>query len=95
LPDPEVWPLHAGGLPIEGQTFEFEEVPSELGASVTLLGDAMGAGAVPATSLGRLFRDLPGQLNLAVAAACDAFFFVAAGLPIQRKPAPRPNVRLR
>lgn len=52
---------------------------------VIVVGDETGMGIVPATPLGRHFRDLNGLLNQAVAAAADEVIFVAAGLPLKLK----------
>jgi adenosylcobinamide kinase/adenosylcobinamide-phosphate guanylyltransferase len=60
-----------------------------------VVANEVGAGVVPATPLGRAFRDWQGRLNLVIAAACGAVVAVVAGLPIQLKPAPRPDIRLR
>jgi adenosylcobinamide kinase/adenosylcobinamide-phosphate guanylyltransferase len=78
------------------------------GAAVTALAEAIGAlagptilvsnevgmGLVPDNKLGRAFRDWQGRANREVGAACDAVIFVAAGLPLQLKPAATPNVQL-
>ena len=61
----------------------------------SLIANEVGAGVVPATPLGRAFRDWQGRLNQSAAAACGAVVAVAAGLPTQLKPAPRPDIRLR
>ena len=52
---------------------------------VILVGDEVGMGVVPATALGRRFRDLNGLLNQDVAAAACEVAFVAAGLPLWLK----------
>ena len=41
----------------------------------------MGMGIVPATASGRRFRDEMGMLNARIATACDAAWFVVAGIP--------------
>jgi adenosylcobinamide kinase/adenosylcobinamide-phosphate guanylyltransferase len=78
------------------------------GPAVTGLADAVGALAGPALfvsnevgmglvsdhKLGREFRDWQGRANRQIGAACDAVIFVAAGLPLQLKPAATPNVQL-
>jgi adenosylcobinamide kinase/adenosylcobinamide-phosphate guanylyltransferase len=48
-------------------------------ARVVLVSNEVGSGVVPATASGRLFRDLLGSLNAAVAIACDQVELVVAG----------------
>jgi adenosylcobinamide kinase/adenosylcobinamide-phosphate guanylyltransferase len=42
-------------------------------------------GVVPATPLGRQFRDAQGFLNQRIAAMSDAVVFMVAGLPMKLK----------
>jgi adenosylcobinamide kinase/adenosylcobinamide-phosphate guanylyltransferase len=83
------------GRDVESQISELTEVLSGLSGPAALIANEVGAGVVPATPLGRAFRDWHGRLNQQVAAACDAVVAVAAGLPTQLKPAPQPDIRLR
>ncbi len=77
-----------------------EQIAALAAAVTTLRGPAVlvsnevGAGVVPATALGREFRDWQGRANQELAQACGAVVFVAAGLPTLIKPAPRPALRL-
>ena len=78
------------------------------GPSLTALADAMrrltgpailvsnevGMGIVPDSKLGREFRDWQGRANRDIGAACDVVIFVAAGFPLQLKPAATPSVQL-
>jgi adenosylcobinamide kinase / adenosylcobinamide-phosphate guanylyltransferase len=59
-----------------------------------LVSNEIGLGIVPEHKLGRNFRDWHGQANREIARTCDAAVFIAAGLPVQLKPAPGPSVRL-
>lgn len=58
---------------------------SGLAGPVVLVANEVGLGLVPATPLGRAFRDHAGRLNQAVAAVADRVVFVAAGLPLSLK----------
>ncbi len=87
--------LMLAGRDVEAQMSELTDVLSELDGPAALIANDVGAGVVPATPLGRAFRDWQGRLNQQAAAACGAVVAVAAGLPTQLKPAPRPDIRLR
>jgi adenosylcobinamide kinase/adenosylcobinamide-phosphate guanylyltransferase len=50
-------------------------------ADVILVTNEVGSGIAPATPSGRLFRDLLGTVNSAIAAACDDAEVVIAGIP--------------
>jgi adenosylcobinamide kinase / adenosylcobinamide-phosphate guanylyltransferase len=49
-------------------------------ADVVLVTNEVGSGVVPATVSGRLFQDLLGRVNAAVAAACDDVELVVCGI---------------
>lgn len=61
---------------------------------LVLVSNEVGQGIVPATPLGRTFRDEQGRLNQRIAEACDAVVFVAAGCPLLLKPAPPLSLKL-
>jgi adenosylcobinamide kinase/adenosylcobinamide-phosphate guanylyltransferase len=65
-----------------------------LAGPAILVSNEVGLGIVPEHRLGREFRDWQGRANREIALACDAAVFIAAGLPIQLKPAPALSVRL-
>ncbi len=50
--------------------------------TVVLVSNEVGMGVVPATASGRLFADLLGALNAAVADACDRTVLMVAGRPL-------------
>ena len=54
----------------------------------------VGSGIAPTTALGREFRDWQGRCNQEIASVCGVVVWVAAGLPVLLKPAPRPNLWL-
>ena len=65
-----------------------------LAGPAILVSNEIGMGLVPDHKLGRDFRDWQGRANRRIAQACDAAVFLAAGLPVQSKPAPPPSLRL-
>jgi adenosylcobinamide kinase/adenosylcobinamide-phosphate guanylyltransferase len=52
---------------------------------VVLVSNEVGLGIVPASQLGRAYRDAAGRLNQSVAAAAERVVFIAAGLPLTLK----------
>jgi adenosylcobinamide kinase / adenosylcobinamide-phosphate guanylyltransferase len=65
-----------------------------LAGPAILVSNEVGLGIVPERKLGREFRDWQGRANREIAQACDAAVLIAAGLPVQLKPAPALNLRL-
>jgi adenosylcobinamide kinase/adenosylcobinamide-phosphate guanylyltransferase len=65
-----------------------------LAGPAILVSNEVGMGLVPDHKLGREFRDWQGRANREIARACDGVIFVAAGLPLQLKPAATPSVQL-
>lgn len=53
--------------------------------TVIIVSGEVGLGVVPESSLGRLYRDLLGWANQAVAARSDATYLMVAGLPMELK----------
>jgi adenosylcobinamide kinase/adenosylcobinamide-phosphate guanylyltransferase len=53
---------------------------------VILVSNEVGAGIVPENRLARLYRDLAGWTNQAMAAACDRVVWTVAGIPVTIKP---------
>jgi adenosylcobinamide kinase/adenosylcobinamide-phosphate guanylyltransferase len=52
-----------------------------VGAHVVLVSNEVGLGVVPATWLGRTFRDISGRVHQLLAHAADEVFVMWAGLP--------------
>jgi adenosylcobinamide kinase / adenosylcobinamide-phosphate guanylyltransferase len=67
---------------------------AEVAGPAILVSNEVGMGIVPDNKLGREFRDWQGRANREIGAACDAVILVAAGLPLQLKPATTPSVQL-
>jgi adenosylcobinamide kinase / adenosylcobinamide-phosphate guanylyltransferase len=79
---------------IEQETERLVQAVADAAGPLILVSNEVGQGIVPATSLGRVFRDAQGRLNQRIAAACDVVVFVAAGCPVILKPAPPLNLTL-
>jgi adenosylcobinamide kinase/adenosylcobinamide-phosphate guanylyltransferase len=71
---------------IDGLAKAVKSVP----CAVILVSNEVGAGIVPENRLARLYRDLAGWTNQAVAAACNRVVWTVAGIPVTIKP-PFPN----
>jgi adenosylcobinamide kinase/adenosylcobinamide-phosphate guanylyltransferase len=54
-------------------------------SDLVIVANEVGLGIVPASPIGRLFRDLAGLANQRLAAAASEVWFVAAGLPLRLK----------
>jgi adenosylcobinamide kinase/adenosylcobinamide-phosphate guanylyltransferase len=54
-------------------------------SSLVLVSNEVGSGVVPASALGRRFRDLVGEINQGVAAIADNVLLMVAGLPLALK----------
>lgn len=55
------------------------------GRQVVLVSNEVGSGVVPAYASARLYRDMLGRLNAAVAERCDEVWLLTAGLPQRLK----------
>ena len=56
------------------------------GWDLLVVTNEVGLGIVPATPLGRVFRDALGRANQALAAEADTVYLLVAGIPLQIKP---------
>ncbi|REK54499.1 MAG: bifunctional adenosylcobinamide kinase/adenosylcobinamide-phosphate guanylyltransferase [Thermobacillus sp.] len=52
---------------------------------LVLVTNEVGAGIVPETALGRMFRDAAGRMNQRLAGVCDRLFLVVSGIPVDLK----------
>ena len=86
--------LMFAGRAVARETADLAREIGRLAGPVVFVSNEVGSGVVPATALGREFRDWQGRVNQEIAAACGAVVLVTAGLPILLKPAPRPILRL-
>ena len=64
------------------------ECINRLDASFIIVTNEVGLGVVPATRMGRLYRDLLAKTNRMLAQAADEVYLMVAGLPQLIKPAP-------
>jgi adenosylcobinamide kinase/adenosylcobinamide-phosphate guanylyltransferase len=70
-----VWPA------VEAMIVAFDRIQAPL----ILVSNELGLGLVPEYPLGRVFRDLSGQVNQRLAARADHVWLVTAGLPMALK----------
>jgi adenosylcobinamide kinase/adenosylcobinamide-phosphate guanylyltransferase len=79
--------LHAKFSPkqIEAELSKILQILKSRKGLAILVANEVGLGIVPATRLGRDFRDLAGQLNQLVAEKADIVFFMLSGLPLKIK----------
>ena len=59
---------------------------AEFRGAALFVSNEVGSGIVPASPLGRRFRDEQGRLNQEMAAACDCVTLVVAGIAVAIKP---------
>ena len=58
---------------------------SSMTIPVIIVSNEVGLGIVPEHKLGRIFRDISGQTNQALAAAADDVYTVISGIPLKLK----------
>ncbi len=81
-----LWLSNALAAGREPDTGALLEALANRSAQTVLVSNETGMGLVPATPLGRRFREAQGRLNEEVARFADRVVFVAAGLPLPLKP---------
>ena len=77
--------LIEAGRDISAETARLADEIGRRAGPIIFVSNEVGFGIVPATELGRRFRDEQGLLNQAVARVCDRAVLVVAGLPLVLK----------
>lgn len=72
---------HGADAALRARVTELVDAVAATEREVVLVSNEVGMGVVPATASGRRFRDEMGILNARIAGACDAVWFVVAGIP--------------
>jgi adenosylcobinamide kinase/adenosylcobinamide-phosphate guanylyltransferase len=75
------------GRMLAAEIDRLERARAASGWDVIVVTNEVGLGIVPATPLGRVFRDALGRANQALAARADEVYLLVAGLPLRIKPA--------
>ena len=70
---------------IRGEVEAIIKVAKEGKATLIIVSNELGSGLVPASKLGRDFRDIVGFCNQMVAAAADEVDFMVSGIPLRIK----------
>lgn len=70
---------------VEQEITKLEKSVSSFEGTLILVTNEVGDGIVPEYALGRLYRDLAGQMNALLARHCEQVFLVTAGIPIELK----------
>jgi adenosyl cobinamide kinase/adenosyl cobinamide phosphate guanylyltransferase len=77
--------LMLAGNDLPAATEALETALDHRHAPTILVSNEVGLGVVPATPLGRAFRDAAGRLHQRIAARADRVLFMVAGLPLTVK----------
>ena len=77
--------LLSAGLDHHQEVKRLSDTLEQIPGPVVMVSNEIGLGVIPETKLSRLFVDLQGDINQAVAEVSDRVIFVAAGLPIVMK----------
>jgi adenosylcobinamide kinase/adenosylcobinamide-phosphate guanylyltransferase len=73
---------------LDAELDAFQAAQQAGGWDAIVVTNEVGMGIVPATPLGRAFRDALGRANQVLAARADVVHLLVAGLPLRIKPAP-------
>ena len=77
--------LMEAGVDLRDASRDLASAAVRLSGPAIFVSNEVGFGIVPATELGRNFRDAQGWLNQAMAQACDEVTLMVAGLPLSLK----------
>src|SRR5215813_1663199 len=85
--------LHYGASPdsaaaeaaVQAEVAALVQTCQTTAATAIVVSNEVGLGLVPDNPLGRLYRDLLGKSNQALAARAEAVYFMVAGLPVDVK----------
>jgi adenosylcobinamide kinase/adenosylcobinamide-phosphate guanylyltransferase len=73
------------GLEVRPEVDQLCALIPDLDGRVVIVSNEVGLGIVPASELGRRFRDEAGFANQLLAHACDEVLFMIAGMPLRLK----------
>lgn len=80
--------LLQAGIDVDESTDELLRVLDDFPLPVVFVSNEVGLGIVPATPLGRAFRDAQGRLNMRMAERAHRVILMTAGLPLLLKDRP-------
>jgi adenosylcobinamide kinase/adenosylcobinamide-phosphate guanylyltransferase len=92
--------LHCGASPdsavaeaaVQEEVVALVQTCQTTAATCIVVSNEVGLGLVPDNPLGRLYRDLLGRANQALAARAEAVYFMVAGLPVDVKALASPTL---
>ncbi len=84
--------LLLAGLPVEPRVRELLDRAEGWRARLIVVSNEVGSGVVPASALGRAFRDELGRANRLVAARATAVYYLVAGMTFTLSPPRSPSL---
>lgn len=83
--DDATWVDHTVWPRVERETSDLLDVATKTGISLIIVSNEVGMGLVPSHPAGRVYRDVLGRANQAVASVADAVLLMVAGIPVDIK----------